>query len=143
MSAAPLKSAIAAVAALLVLAAGAAAAKYEGAVDDDPEAIVTLEVERSDGGRTVTGFKVKGLLIHCSNAGDARLPHLALDGEAAAGKRGRFELEAREHGLRVAVKGRLIGRLEAKGTLSYAGRTTVGEEELECASGKQKWAVAR
>jgi hypothetical protein len=126
-----------------LLAAGASAAKYTGEIEGDPETTVTLKVERSEKEQNVVGFKVKDLLIDCGRAGDARLPHAALDGEATVSRRGTFKLEARDQGVRMAVEGRVVGRLEVKGTLVYSGRTIVGDEEYDCASGRQDWVVSR
>lgn len=141
-SAAVKGAAIAATAAVLVLAAVASGAKYEGQVAEDPGARVTLRVEGHGSDRTVVGFKVKNLLISCDGA-DARLHSAALDGEATVGKRGRFVLKGDDPDLKMAIKGKLIGGGEAEGVVTYSGRTTVGETEVDCTSGKQAWNVAR
>ena len=46
-------------------------------------------------------------------------------------------------GEQVALKGKLRGKHRAKGTFEYSGPTEVGDQVLDCTSGKVGWRASR
>ena len=126
---------------LAATAAFAATSKYLGEVDGDPKATVRLKVDRGE--EAAVGFKVKQLFLACDGGVEARLGSAVIEGEATIGDRGRFKLKGEDPKLKLAVKGRLIGKRGAEGTVVYSGPTTVGDQRRDCTSGKVGWTAKR
>lgn len=133
---------LAAVVVVLAAAAALAATRtYRGEIDGDPKATVRLNVDRDDD--AVVGFKVKQLFLACDGGVEARLGTALIDGEATIGDRGRFKLKGEDPKLKLAVRGRLLGKRRAEGTVVYSGPTTVGGQRRDCTSGKVGWTAKR
>ena len=134
----------AAVAALAIPAGAEAATTYTGKVKGDPKTSVELKVRGKGDNRAVKSFEVEQLRIACEGDRRATVPRVAITGNAAASDEGRFAIKGTgDHGEQVALKGKLRGKHRAKGTFEYSGPTEVGDQVLDCTSGKVGWRASR
>jgi hypothetical protein len=137
------------VVAALAANAFAGARLYQGSIDSDYAATVSLKVKRSDHARSVTSFVAHNFIISCEEGIEARLGSAQV--KARRGtipvRHGRFSTKVVKGPRTVDISGRFSGSGQVNGTLHYTGLTTVmvngHSQSLECSSETLDWHASR
>jgi hypothetical protein len=122
---------------------------YQGALDSDYAATVSLKVKRSDHARSVTSFVAHDFIISCEEGVEARLGSAQVRAKPGtiAVRRGRFSAKVVKGPRTVAISGHFSGSGQVNGKLHYTGLTTVmvngQSQSLECESETLGWHASR
>ena len=122
---------------------------YEGSIDSDYSATVSLKVKKSDHARWVTSFVARNFIISCEAGVEARLGSAQVRAKPGTIRvhQGRFDAKVVKGPRTVEIRGRFTSPGEASGTLHYSGLTSVvvgGQtQSLDCESEALSWQASR